>query len=358
MVFEVASLGRPWLLFWFSIFCSSNLVSEGQRRQEIDAEFFQEHGYLILPGFADASEVAKIQSSMRDLIESWSPEMRSDGQCPADSDRNATSANCGLTASWSGLRSSKHGHQFLLESATKPSIFLDPEVTSDSSTIKNGTLNIGAVRKVAHGLHLHPGPWRDLVHSPKMRRVVHGLGWKNPVIIQTQYRVAAPKSAGVDRHQDSTSIYTYPPTCLGVWLALEDADEANGCLRIRAGSHRGPLWERLVVQDDVNCTHGGCRDGECEKNCSANFVFEKIIHTERAPNTEFTPIPVSKGDAIVLHGFAEHYSDRGHDASRGRASLQYHFVEKSAQWASDNWLQYPDGLEFEELQSQPSQLVM
>jgi len=46
----------------------------------------------------------------------------------------------------------------------------------------------------------------------------------------------------VTSHQDSTFLYTYPrQSCLGLWLALDDATVMNGCLWIRPSSH----WELL-----------------------------------------------------------------------------------------------------------------
>ena len=38
-------------------------------------------------------------------------------------------------------------------------------------------------------------------------------------------------------HQDSTFLYTDPPSVIGLWLALEDATVENGCLFSQPGSH-------------------------------------------------------------------------------------------------------------------------
>ena len=34
----------------------------------------------------------------------------------------------------------------------------------------------------------------------------------------------------VSAHQDSTFLYTDPPSVIGLWVALEDATKENGCL--------------------------------------------------------------------------------------------------------------------------------
>lgn len=39
-------------------------------------------------------------------------------------------------------------------------------------------------------------------------------------------------------HQDNSFLYTEPPTCTGLWLALEDATVINGCLWAIPGSQK------------------------------------------------------------------------------------------------------------------------
>ena len=51
----------------------------------------------------------------------------------------------------------------------------------------------------------------------------------------------------VTSHQDSSFLYTTPrPTCLGMWLALEDATLENGCLWARPGSHKEPVRRQFA----------------------------------------------------------------------------------------------------------------
>lgn len=39
-------------------------------------------------------------------------------------------------------------------------------------------------------------------------------------------------------HQDATFLHTEPARVVGVWIALEDATEENGCLYFIPGSHK------------------------------------------------------------------------------------------------------------------------
>ena len=54
----------------------------------------------------------------------------------------------------------------------------------------------------------------------------------------TQRVLHAPPNS----HQDSTFLLTEPrQTCLGLWLALQEAHLLNGCLWVRPKSHRERL---------------------------------------------------------------------------------------------------------------------
>lgn len=49
----------------------------------------------------------------------------------------------------------------------------------------------------------------------------------------------------VPSHNDSTFLYTSPPSATGLWFALEDCTPSNGCLSFMPGSHRWPKGEEL-----------------------------------------------------------------------------------------------------------------
>jgi hypothetical protein len=48
-------------------------------------------------------------------------------------------------------------------------------------------------------------------------------------------------------HQDSCFLFTTPrQTCIGLWLALQPATLANGCLWLRPGSHTEPVRRHMA----------------------------------------------------------------------------------------------------------------
>lgn len=48
-------------------------------------------------------------------------------------------------------------------------------------------------------------------------------------------------------HQDNSFLYTEPPTCTGLWLALEDATVTNGCLWAIPGSHKSNIVFYAII---------------------------------------------------------------------------------------------------------------
>merc|ERR1719456_1597433 len=153
------------------------------------------------------------------------------------------------------------------------------------------------------------------------------LGLRQPAVAQSLYRLAPAMAAGVDRHQDSTMLYTEPPTCLGLWLALEDTDVTNGCLRVREGSHNEQIRQRLVRRPGTGA--------------GVHLVFETQTNESQAPapDTAFRALEASSGDLVVMHGALEHVSFAGTAPNRSRESFQLHVVDGEAKWSPENWLQ-------------------
>lgn len=314
----------------------------GDWQGDAGSGLFWSQGYLWVRGFASSDEVAGLRSAMADMLASWQPPNRS-----------AAREGAGGDAAVSSLRAAEGGnqepdHSFMLESATKASFFLESGAVDHAAAveaIRPGVPKWRAVRKVAHGLHLRDGPFRDFVQSPKLAQLVASLGWHQPRVAQMLYRLAPPLAPGVDRHQDSTTLYTEPPSCLGVWLSLEDANEANGCLRVRRGSHREPIRERLVRRNGTRSAGDGV---------GVRLTFKRLAEASTAPDAAFTPLETRSGDLVLMHGSLEHFSKAGLDPNRSRESLQIHVVEGGARWSPDNWLQYPPGLDFMPLAQPPA----
>jgi phytanoyl-CoA hydroxylase len=149
----------------------------------------------------------------------------------------------------------------------------------------------------------------------------------NPRPIQSMYIFKQPHIGGeVVCHQDSTFLYTEPLSCVGFWLALEDARVDNGCMWTVPGAHRGPLRSRFR-RDGV----GG-------------------VHMDRLDETPFpaegeVPLEAAQGTLIVLHGKLPHRSGPN-DSPKSRHAYSLHAIDGACRYSADNWLQRADGAPF------------
>ncbi len=99
-----------------------------------------------------------------------------------------------------------------------------------------------------------------------------------------------PRIGGeVDWHQDATFLITDPPSVIGFWFALEDANVHNGCLWVEPEGHRGPLRQRLI-----------CEDGAVR--------MQTLDATAWPRPSQAVPLEVAAGTLVCLHGMLPHYS--------------------------------------------------
>ncbi|OEU10843.1 hypothetical protein FRACYDRAFT_160634, partial [Fragilariopsis cylindrus CCMP1102] len=178
-------------------------------------------------------------------------------------------------------------------------------------------------------------PFLNYSTSKKLQSLVFSLGYLDPVIAQSMYIFKNPIVGGaVHTHQDSTFLYTTPKqTCLGLWLALDDATLTNGCLWIRPKSHletlrrqfiRNPLLSDNDEFDDDEDEHEDDKDNEIISS-SLNFV----------------PVEVKAGDLVVFCGTLDHFS-LPNFSDKQRHTFQLHLVEgpnAGITWSPENWLQ-------------------
>jgi phytanoyl-CoA hydroxylase len=184
---------------------------------------FTDDGVAVLPQFCDAAEVAAMKGRMAQLIAEWDP---------ADAKGSV----------FHTYGNEKLNQDYFLESAATVKFFLEAEaVDKDTGLVKAEMDKSEIINKVGHALHFLDPVFRDFSQSDKVKRLVKSLGYKDPVLPQSMYIFKQGKIGGeVTSHQDSTYLFTTPhQTCLGLWLALDDATVENGlCVDVCAtGTH-------------------------------------------------------------------------------------------------------------------------
>lgn len=121
---------------------------------------------------------------------------------------------------------------------------------------------------------------------------VHGAEWFNK---PPHTNHATPP------HQDNYYFCLNPPQVLTMWLALDNVDEENGCLRYLKGSHRRGL------RPHNRTTTLGFSQG------ISDYGDEDFAHE--------IPIPAQPGDVLIHHGNTIHRADANRSANRHRRSF-------------------------------------
>lgn len=135
-------------------------------------------------------------------------------------------------------------------------------------------------------------PWADtLVHHPRVLDAVEDLiGPDILVYHSTLFLKEARTPAFVRWHQDSTYFYLEPHLHVTAWIALSDASELAGCMRVVPGSHlRGAF-----AHDDQPGPDNMIRRGQ---GISGHFDAEAGI-----------PMPLRAGEMSLHHTDLVHAS--------------------------------------------------
>ena len=180
---------------------------------------------------------------------------------------------------------------------------------------------LAAVNKLGHAMHDLDPVFARVSRRPTLAALAGGLGLADPRLVQSMVIWKPPAVGGeVTCHQDATFLVTEPESVVGFWLALEDADAANGCLYAIPGGHRGPLRQRFREVDGALVT---------ETLDPAPFDAAAAV-----------PLPARKGTLVVLHGRLPHGS-APNTSERSRMAYTLHVVDGSARWHPGNWLRRP-----------------
>src|SRR5215207_1225813 len=108
-------------------------------------------------------------------------------------------------------------------------------------------------RQRVHFLHRELAIHERFLLHPRIVDVVAGLIGPDVLALQSMIFVKGPGSPGQGYHQDSFHIITEPDTLVGAWVALDRADEENGCVWITGGSQHEPVYPDA----DESKGHGG-----------------------------------------------------------------------------------------------------
>jgi phytanoyl-CoA hydroxylase len=196
-----------------------------------------------------------------------------------------------------------------------------PAFGDDNKTSESRLDHLLRIHMLHRRLEIHE---RFMLH-PRVLDVVEALVGPDVLALQTMLFVKRPGSSGQGYHQDSFHIITQPDTLIGAWLALDRADEENGCLRVVAGSQHEPIYP----DDDEGAGHGGDRlladipsiagaDDPDERRNELAAVAARYEGREVAAVVE-------PGDVVFFGGHVLHRSHANRSATRSRRAFVAHY---------------------------------
>ena len=102
-------------------------------------------------------------------------------------------------------------------------------------------------------IHLISPKFDKVCHNSKILDAVESIVGKNILVCGTTLFIKNPNEKGfVSFHQDAKYIGLEPHNWVTAWVAITDANEENGCMRMWGGSHKANLKNHNQKFDENN----------------------------------------------------------------------------------------------------------
>ena len=161
-------------------------------------------------------------------------------------------------------------------------------------------------------IHMHR--WDDVslrwLLDPRLNACMTGLLGREPYAVQTMLYFKPPGARGQALHQDNFYLKAQPGTCMAAWLALDDCDEANGCMQVVPGSQTWPML--------------------CTTKADTRVSFTDVTVPLPA-GVDAQPVVMQAGDVLFFNGALVHGSYPNTTADRFRRALIGHYIEGAAE---------------------------
>ena len=204
----------------------------------------------------------------------------------------------------------------------------EKELESDVSTYTADQSDSGTIapRKLSSPFLKHRD-LRTFVMDRRLRSLVEQVIGKPPLLVFDQIFMKPPRfGSAKPYHQDSGYFLLDPADgAITAWIAMDDVDESNGCLRYIDESHRGPLLEHLPLPDEPHT---------------------RVPAAELIDLTREAPACVGKGGVVLHHCKTLHTSHRN-ESDNWRRAYATHWASAEVTSGNDTikdgyYNQYPE----------------
>ncbi len=263
---------------------------------------FLDNGYLALPGFKSAADIAALRQRAAQIVQAFDPLQNRAVFSTKEQDRSVD--------------------DYFMGSASTVRCFLEEEAFAENGQLRQDKSL--SINKIGHAMHDLDPVFDKFSRGPALAALAADIGLQQPQIWQSMYIFKQPGIGGEVRwHQDATFFETQPISVTTFWFALEDASVTNGCLWVEPGGHRGPLRERFVTSSSPSATAAR---------------IEPLDATPWPDERTAVPLEVSAGTLVLLHGLLPHYSAPNRSAV-SRHAYTLHVTDGRSQYSARNWLQ-------------------
>jgi phytanoyl-CoA hydroxylase len=261
---------------------------------------YERDGFLVIEDFAGREECERLKRRAEELVRDFDQQ--------------------GGASIFSTREQTRSSDDYFLDSGDKIRFFFEEDAFAPGGGLRYSSER--SINKIGHALHDLDPVFGAFSRKPELAEICADLGYAEPLLLQSMYIFKQPNIGGeVTCHQDATFLYTKPPGVTGFWFALEDATKENGCMWAIPGGHKLGLKKRFV-----RAAEGG-RD---------KTIFETLDDSPW-PETPRTPLEVSQGALVILHGLLPHLSHANRSA-KSRHAYTLHVIDGACEYSGDNWL--------------------